>query len=157
MNTVAAIDGECRYCHKIITRKDNLRRHEEETCNKIRIFCDCGIFIRKSSLSRHLKKCTSSKKIEIPRGDVQEPQINTSVQNGNTKCFQIQLQLHVTETDGNVTYKHDKIEVNGINMMLVPTEFAVKVCKNYNAIEPSENSSSNGVLTPDPSPEPEGT
>lgn len=57
MNGVGALPGKCRYCFKEITRKDNLRRHETQTCEKVRISCKCGMKIRKSSLSRHLQKC----------------------------------------------------------------------------------------------------
>lgn len=116
---VTAAPGKCRYCGKIIRRKDNLRRHELQTCQKNRILCKCGKEIRKSSLSRHLNKydCLKSS-MEMPNvnnTNLSEP--NTQ----NTRSYKIETELHVTTTEnGTIIYKHDLISIDGCQMMLVP-------------------------------------
>lgn len=158
MNGVQAIPGKCRYCFKTISRKDNLRRHENETCNKIRVLCECGKKIRKSSLSRHLQKYCSSKTIELQevQADANEQQLQTNempqefqpilycntdeqhAQDGNTVRFKIQTELSVTKNDdGTIVYSHEPIEIDGIQMVLVPAS-------SLETNESTENESSNG-------------
>lgn len=42
-------------------------------------------------------------------------------QDGNTTCYEIQTNLRMRKNDdGTISYSHDRIEVDGIQMVLVP-------------------------------------
>lgn len=108
----AATPGKCRYCFKKINRKDNLRRHENETCGKDRIMCKCGKKIRKSSLTRHLQKYLC---------DLETNEMSQGLPNESTDCYDIHTKVRVTKLDdGSIEFKHDRIEIDGIQMVLIP-------------------------------------
>lgn len=57
---------------------------------------------------------------------------------GNTTCYEIQTKLRVTKNDdGTIIYNHDKIEIDGIQMVLVPAS-------TFDTIELSKNVPTNG-------------
>lgn len=49
-----------------------------------------------------------------------ELSMNKSDDGGETACFKIETEIRVTTKNGMITYEHDPIELNGIQMVLVP-------------------------------------
>lgn len=105
--------GQCRYCGKKIKRKDNLRTHEQQTCQKDKILCVCGKLIRKSSLSRHTNKYKCNEATHVPENDV-EPTQSASY------TLKITTEVSITNNDGVMTYQHEPIFINGVEMLIVP-------------------------------------
>lgn len=89
------------------------------------MWCKCGKQIRKSSLSRHIKKYGCSKDLEMPKenhGLQTKPNTcEQHKQNGNTRTFKLQTDVHVTtKEDGTVIFTHDPIEIDGRQMVVAP-------------------------------------
>lgn len=116
--------------------------------------------IRKSSLSRHLQKCDWYCKTneippetEIDKSGQQQAQLNetpqesidkiseqhdNTIQDDNTTCVKIQIEIRVIKNDdGTTVYNQDPIEINGVPMILVPVS-------SVETIQLSENASTNG-------------
>lgn len=113
MNGANTKTGECRYCSKKIKRKDNLRRHEAETCQKSRITCECGIKLRKSSLARHRTKCAAYREATTTSTSVNTHEIPTPESETTT------IEQHATMNEE--TPQTEATELHALNEL--PLEF----------------------------------
>lgn len=107
------VEHKCSFCEKVFCRKDNKDRHEA-IHNSNKVECElCGQFVAAAALGRHQKteKCKNNTRKDVVA----------------TKKIKIRnFQVEITESvDGNVTIKHDSIEIDGVKYVLIPESLAI--------------------------------
>lgn len=111
--------GKCRYCSVEIKRSDNLKRHENFTCQNKRVTCDCGLEIAATSLQKHQKNHCPLQKTKFD--DIVLPPMikENDIESVEDKMIQFNAKI-IKCKNGKVMLQHGEINISNTRMMLVP-------------------------------------
>lgn len=122
MDTIASLfmkvggNYVCKKCNHQTNRLENIKRHIEDTHLKMKVTCECGKRMAKSSLSRH--KRLSCKPLTRTQSE-STPIFTVSVKEFTVDSFKIKL---ITSSDGSRAVLHDPVQVDGYPYNLSPTK-----------------------------------
>lgn len=108
---------EVTTCGFTTNRSDNFDRHKLSH-SKEKIQCECGKLLAPSSVWRHKSKACFLRAKEAPVA--QKPIDLIAPAFPNESVVKVETNVHVEEADGQISFRHDPIVINGIQFVLVP-------------------------------------